>query len=88
MTSAQLKAGLAIGALLVFAGCGGGGGNDDNTPAPGTSGMTIPESATASVDAFIAYVKAVTMASSETADPVVLGNATAPVSDTADATGL
>lgn len=81
-----------LAALLVVAGCGGGGGDHGSSAGSGNgSGSTsgsIPASATTSGDSFIAYMKSIIAGSSETSQPVLLGDAVAPVSETATPSGL
>jgi len=78
---------LALGVALVLGGCGGGG--DSGNGASGTDiAGSIPSSATASVDAFIAYMKLQIAGTSETSNPVSLGDAAGPTSETASPVGL
>jgi len=71
-----------------------GSSNDDNTPPPvvGAPGPApppssdIPPSAAASVTAFIAFL--LTLAASDTAEPLALGNFTPPVDDVAEPQAL
>lgn len=86
---------LATGALAL-AGCGGGGG--DGGPSNiggngggnggGTSGGTVPATALQNSDGFIAYVKQVVASKLDTSEPIDLGNAVAPTSNTAEAVDL
>lgn len=73
---------------LTLAACGGGGGGfgrGGDSP-PGTPGPAseVPASAQQSVAGLIAYLKELIAASSDTSEPVVLGNAALPVDDTAE----
>ena len=86
---------LATGALAL-AGCGGGGG--DGGPSNiggngggnggGTSGGTVPATALQNSDGFIAYVKQVVANKLDGSEPIDLGGAVAPTSNTAEAVGL
>lgn len=77
---------LALGIALVLGGCGGG---DSGSGTGGSSSAgSIPASATASVDAFVAYMKLQIAGTSETSTPVSLGSATGPTSETASPSGL
>jgi hypothetical protein len=84
---------LVLATVLAIAGCGGGGGGGGGgIPLGGGasgSGSTssVPASAMQSVEAFVAYMKALVASSSETDSPILLGDAVAPVSETAVASG-
>jgi hypothetical protein len=73
------KALLAVccSALLLVA-CGGG--DDDETPAVTSQ---VPDSASASVSGFIAYLQALVVASADTLEPVDVSAVTPPSDDTA-----
>ena len=79
-------------AVLALAGCGGGNGDSgnagDNGGSGGGGGMSLPSSATASADGFIAYMKVLVGSADDTGNPVSLGDATGPGSDTASPVGL
>ena len=88
-----LKMASRTAAIVVVAGllhgCGGGGGGNGNGGFAGignTGGSsadnTLPQSALQTVAGLIAYVGQLTNSSSDTASPVVLGDATLPTSDT------
>lgn len=79
-----------FGTVLALSGCGGGGDSSASSSAGGntTSTSSLSATATASVDAFIAYLKVVISGSSDTSSPVQLGDAVAPTSDTASPVGL
>lgn len=88
----RVATGAALLTLLALAGCGGG--SDDNkfanldTPGGGASGAgggALPQSATQSSAALFAYVKGLVGSPSETAAPVVLGDATLPRDETGPA---
>lgn len=79
------------GVVLALAGCGGGNGDSGYAGDNGGSGggsTSLPTSATASVDSFIAYMKVLVGSTDDTGNPVSLGDATIPGSDTASPVGL
>ncbi len=88
---------LAAG-VLMLAGCGGGGGSDGGPTnigdsggsggSGGTSGGTLPATALQNSDGFIAYVKQVVANKLDSSEPIDLGGAVAPTSNTAEAVGL
>jgi len=86
---------LAAG-VLMLAGCGGGGGGDggptniggNGSGGGGTNGGTLPTSALQNSDGFIAYVKQVVANKLDSSEPIDLGGAVAPTSNTAEAVGL
>lgn len=82
-------------AVLALAACGGGSGDSGNAGNSGSSNgsggstsTSIPGSATASVDSFVAYMKVMIESADDTGEPVSLGDATGPDSDTANPVGL
>jgi len=78
-------------AVLVLSGCGGGNEDSGNAGDNGGSGggtTSLPTSATASVDSFIAYMKVLVGSTDDTGNPVSLGDAAIPGSDTASPVGL
>ena len=81
---------LALATAAALGGCGGGG-DDDNAGAdaqgpPSTAGSDVPEAARQSADGLVAYVKQLIASSTnETSEPVRLGDAALPVSDTTEA---
>lgn len=81
---------VVLGAVFALSGCGGGSdsGSGGVAGGNGNGSTSIPDSATASVDAFVAYVRLQLAASSDTSSPILLGNAVAPTSDTASPVGL
>lgn len=87
-----LAAGLA-GACVLLAACGGGGGGSsgggDATPTvrfvPGTD---VPASATASASGAFEFVLELLATTSETSDPITVGDATLGTSETEDARAL
>lgn len=70
-TSRKLWVAGALAATLALGGCFGG--NDDDAPAPGASN-TVPDSAGASVGAFIAYLLALSP-NDETSEPATISDA-------------
>lgn len=86
----NLQVACALAGLLAVAGCGGGGNGGSFAGSAGTGGNdnTIPDSALQSSDAFIAYLKQLVSTAVDNSEAINLGNAQAPVSDTADAANL
>jgi multidrug efflux pump subunit AcrA (membrane-fusion protein) len=68
---------LTLTALAVLAGCGGGDGGAE--PAADAAPAGVPSSATASVQAFVAFVGG--LVASEHAEPLSLDGMEAPASD-------
>lgn len=82
-------------AVLALAACGGGSGDSgnagnsgNNDGSGGSTSTSIPGSATASVDSFVAYMKVLIESTNDTGEPVSLGDATGPDNDTASPVGL
>lgn len=94
LTNLRLIAALVSALTLCNCGGGGGGGNGGGGGFPtggGTgagTGDSIPASALESVDAFIAYMKGLVATALDNSEPVILGDAVLPVSDSAEATNL
>ncbi|MDB5851149.1 MAG: hypothetical protein JWP29_4901 [Rhodoferax sp.] len=81
----KLLLGAALGSALALTACGGGGGggNDDNGTASNGNGpgTFFPDSASASVDAFIAYLLGLST-TDETSGPLLIrDNFNPPVDD-------
>lgn len=77
---------MAAGTVLLAA-CGGGGGSAP-APAPAPAPVVtteVPASASASSAGALAFVKGVAATSSDTAEPLLVGDATLATSDTEDA---
>jgi hypothetical protein len=78
----------AIGAVMVLVACGGGGGDNggsasgSNNPPPVTA--EVPASASASVDGFVGYLKALVAAAADLLEPVDIAAVMPPGSDTAE----
>lgn len=78
-----IRLGVAAAAAALLAACGGGSNDHPETP-PATPTDTVPDSATASVRAYTEFAaQLVSRAStSETAAPLMLNAASAPLSET------
>lgn len=72
--------GLAAGALLLTA-CGGSGGGSDLAD-PLASGTDVPLSATASADGALGFVKSVAATTSDSTEPIVVGEVVLGSSET------
>ena len=84
----QGAAALAL-TVLALAGCGGGGQGDGGGVGAGAgpagaapAGSQVPGSAQQSVGGLMAYLKELIAQSSDTTEPVALGNAVLPTEDT------
>lgn len=75
----KLLASAAAAAVLVLAGCGDSGGVSS-----AASTSDVPASAQASVAGLVAYLNRLIDETSETSEPVVLGDAVLPVDDTTE----
>ncbi|MGJ7491383.1 hypothetical protein [Variovorax sp. ZT4R33] len=89
-TTRNLQLVLAIVIGLALGGCGGGGGDRNGGVSTGdgsggNTGETIPDSALQSSDAFIAYLQKLVAMAVDNSEPINLGSARAPVSNTAEA---
>ena len=77
---------LASATALALSACGGGGGDGGAppvvTPTPGPT-TDVPTSAMATTDGLLAYVKTLLGMTSETGEPVVIGDIALPTDDTA-----
>ena len=80
MTQRALQLCLAAATAALLAACGGG---SDPAPLPTMPTMTVPDSATASVQAYTEFVTALIAAEpdSQTAQPLLLNAADAPISE-------
>lgn len=73
----------ALGAgVALLAACGGGGGDSSTPVDPVVSGTDIPVSATSSAAGAFTFVNSVASASDNTAEPLVVGDATLATSET------
>lgn len=88
---------LILGLSAMLGGCGGGdgGGGDGGggggaiaatTTTPDSNG--IPASALQSIDSFVDFLKGLLAQASEAAEPIALGNAALPTSETAEPVSL
>jgi hypothetical protein len=81
---------LSVAILLAVAGtltaCGGGGGDGGGGPSGGgaVSGSDVPSSALQSSDGLVAYLKQLIAGTSDSTEPVALGDVTLPQSDTTE----
>jgi len=83
---------VATGAAVLLVACGGGGGdgNDDGGGGGGGNGnpppvtAEVPGSASASVDGFVGYLKALVVAAADLLEPVDVSAVTPPASDAAE----
>lgn len=76
---------------VVVAACGGGGGGGGAVADGGVStgdGDRVPASALGSVSALLDYMKQLIGNSSDSAEPLALGDITLPVDDTAEPAAL
>jgi len=88
MMPRRLTCAVAIAGSLALAACGGSGGDD---PAPTTQfvpGSQVPVSATTSVAGVIAFLQSLIATTSESGDPIAVGDAVLATSETDDATPL
>ena len=69
-------------AVLVLAACGSS--SSDNAPAPTAATTEIPSAATASPAGLSAFAAAQIGATSDTSEPVLVGDATLPLDDTTE----
>jgi len=83
----ELKGATALAlTVLALAGCGGGGGGSADAGGAnggaGAAGSQVPGSAQPSVGGLMAFLKELMGQTSDTAEPVVLGDAVLPGDDT------
>ena len=75
-----LHAGAALGIAVLLSACGGGGGGDDNRRTSG-SNAGLPSSALQSVTGLVTYLNELIGRTDETSEPIALGDAVLPTSD-------
>jgi hypothetical protein len=77
---------LGLIAALALTACGDGSGRDNDLTVapPPTPASEVPQSAQQSVPGLIAYLKELIAATSETSEPVFLGNAVLPTDETSE----
>ncbi len=75
-------AGVAM--VVALASCGGGHDDGNPTPTPPPVSNTPPDSASASVQGFIDYLKILVATMQDTVEPLDVNAFTAPTSETAD----
>ena len=74
----------ALAAAAMVAACGGGGGGSDTAGTPAST-TDVPASAQQSTSGLLAYVNQLVGSTSDTSEPLVVGTATLPADDTAEA---
>lgn len=72
---------LLVGAAALLAACGGGG---DDAPAPVAATTDVPASAQQDSAGLVSYVNAQVGASSDTAEPLLVGDAVLPLDDSTE----
>jgi hypothetical protein len=82
----RLAATAALATALGLAGCGGGG--DSSSPVALVPGTQVPQSATSSVAGVIAFLMELIAGTSETTDPIAVGDAVLFTSETDDPTPI
>jgi hypothetical protein len=82
----KIHAAILIGAsALVLAACGSSGGDDAPAPVPPVAASDIPASATTDAAGLASFVNQQVGMSSDTGEPLVVGDATTlPVDDTTE----
>jgi hypothetical protein len=90
-TRLVLSAGLAV----FLAGCGGGNGDGASVPGITTSAPSVPvggdgtpAGSITTVDMLIAYLRSLVGSGNETGEPVALGSAALPTTETGDPASL
>lgn len=73
----------ASAAVLALAACGSSGGDDAPVPAPVVT-TDIPASATANAAGLLTFANAQIGTSSDSSEPILVGDATLPVDDTTE----
>lgn len=75
-------AALALVAAGLLAGCGGGGGQDN------VAGSEVPASAIISVKELILFMLTLQLRTSDTSEPILLGDVVLPSDETSEPTAL
>ena len=90
MTSTYKPAATLLGAILLMSGCGGGSSSSVDDPAPiaMVGGTDVPVSATQSLAGTLAFATQLQATSSDSGDPVVLGDAVLVSDDSAEPSGV
>lgn len=73
-------AAFALGVAMLMSACGGGGGGGETPPQAGADPTAVPSSALASTQAMTSYIG--TLAADDTQEPLTLGSAMPPLSET------
>ncbi len=84
-------AAMLLGAILLMSGCGGGSSSssvDDPAPIAMVGGTDVPVSATQSLAGTLAFATQLQATSSDSGDPVVLGDAVLVSDDSAEPSGV
>lgn len=74
----------ASAAVLALAACGSSGGDDAPAPTAPVVTTDIPASATANAAGLLAFANAQIGTSSDSSEPILVGDATLPVDDTTE----
>lgn len=86
MSTTYKPAATLLGAILLISGCGGGSSssNDDPAPIAVVGGTDVPVSATQSLAGTLAFAAQLQATSSDSGDPVMLGDAILVGDDSAE----
>ncbi|HYF43772.1 MAG TPA: hypothetical protein VEA35_15195 [Ramlibacter sp.] len=79
---------VALAACTALVACGGGNDDGGGNATVGSSQDSVPARALASASALVAYLQELIGASSDSAEPISLGDATLPVDDSNEAQAL
>ena len=79
---------LAVAAAVSACGSGGGGGGGGGAAPPPVATTDVPASAQQSVSGLIAFMNGLIASTSETSEPILVGDAVLPVDDTAEPTPI
>jgi len=76
---------LGAAAAALLAACGGGGGGNPAAPTVTLQpGSDVPQSAASSISGVIAFLQSLIAGTSETSEPITIGDATLATSETAE----